>query len=178
MKPSTLEISKETRLAVRMVGGMSEDVGGAAATAAEAKGMTNDALVKATAGGIGPTPTFRCVSCADEMVSSASTVSHGWCYLCGARFPRNSLSSSETLTNSLMSVSLFLSCRRARFSEKRGSASKSSNGGILRTIFKWLRREQCTRCRCCDPACRTKLQGVGWVFQILGGAFLPEGQAI
>ena len=68
-----------------MVGGASEDVGGASATAAEGAGPTSDAMLKATAGGIGPTPTFRCVSCADEMVSlapSAITLVR-WCRSCG-----------------------------------------------------------------------------------------------
>lgn len=49
------------------------DVDHETTTAAAGSSDDEDANAKATAGGIGPTATFRCVSCADEMVRSVFT---------------------------------------------------------------------------------------------------------
>lgn len=43
--------------------------GGTSSATAEPMPADNGAFCEATAGGIGPTATFRCVSCAEEMVS-------------------------------------------------------------------------------------------------------------
>lgn len=43
--------------------------GGTSSATAEPMPSGNGTFCEATAGGIGPTATFRCVSCAEEMVS-------------------------------------------------------------------------------------------------------------
>lgn len=43
--------------------------GGTSSATAEPMPAGNGTFCEATAGGIGPTATFRCVSCAEEMVS-------------------------------------------------------------------------------------------------------------
>lgn len=51
------------------VSAQSLTAGGTSSATAEPMPADNRDFCEATAGGIGPTATFRCVSCAEEMVS-------------------------------------------------------------------------------------------------------------